>query len=114
MSNCCLPYDQANVYNETWQKARKAYGCCECRSLINIGDEYQRVTMLYDGIWGTYKTCEKCADLRESLADIDCPSFEYLSECYQDNIRPGIKAGTHAAKLVPEYYLEEAHETASN
>ena len=66
--------------------------------------------MLYEDIWGTYKTCEKCADLRDSLSDIDCPSMEYLSECYMENIRPCVKPGTHAAKLVPDYYLEEINE----
>ena len=105
MSNCCVD-KAADVYNESWQRARKRYKCCECRSLIQIGEEYQRVKMLYDGLWVTYKTCEKCADLRDSLADIDCPSFEYLRECYTDNIRPGVKPGTHAAKLVPDYYLD--------
>jgi hypothetical protein len=110
VSNCCLADDMADIYNETWQRARKHYKCCECSSAIEPKDSYQRVTMLYDGMWDTYKTCEKCADLRESLADIDCPAFEYLSECYTDNIRPCVKRGTHAAKLVPDYYLDEGGE----
>ena len=107
MGNCCVDAP-ADVYVETWAKARKEHRCCECYSVIPKCEEYQRVTMLYDGRWYHYKTCEKCADLRESLSDIDCPYFEGLKECYQQNVRPVIKPGTHAAKLVPDYYLEES------
>ena len=104
--SCCID-EPADVYSELWPVARKQYKCCECYSVIPKGEIYQRVRMLYDGMWSTYKTCEKCADLRASLSEIDCPYFEGLRECYQQNVRPNIKPGTHAAKLVPDYYLVE-------
>ena len=108
MSGCCFNEDAPDVYAEKWFSARRQYKCCECRALIDIGDDYQRITMLYDGRWSRYRTCEKCADLRESLEEIDCPYIEGLAECYKENVIPGtIKPGSHAAKLLPDYYLIE-------
>jgi len=105
--SCCVDYDPVSVFNEHWPTARKSHKCCECSSRIDKGELYQYVTMLWDGSWSTFKTCEKCADLRDSLYEIACPAYGYLREEYQEVIRPCVKPGTHAAKLVPDYYLIE-------
>lgn len=40
--------------------------------------------MLYDGAWGTAKTCEACADLRDSLTEVWCPELGGLRGAYQE------------------------------
>ena len=111
MSSCCNYEDGPDVFNEVLKKARKSHVCCECRSIINIGDEYQNITGLWDGHWSEYKTCEKCADLRESLEEVDCPYYGGLVNCFVEWLRTGpdtvlsVKPGTHAAKLVHRYML---------
>jgi len=45
--------------------ARKAHQCCECRREIDRGERYQRS----EGVWPdgamSFKTCLRCAELRE-------------------------------------------------
>jgi len=112
VSACCINDDPADVYDEAWPVARKEHRCCECSSTIKPGEAYQRVTQLYDGMWEEYKTCELCADLRESLDGVTCVYFEGLSEAFTDYLieAPGVvtkvKRGTHAAKLVPAHFVE--------
>jgi len=113
MGNCCIDYDLADVSVETWQRARKTYRCCECHHEIAIGQEYQKIKQLFDGSWDVYKTCEPCADLRESLSEVDCPLLEGLAECFQNWLSDGpktvmsVKPNTHAARLVPSWYFQE-------
>lgn len=40
--------------------------------------------MLWEGIWDTAKTCEACADLRDSLAEVWCPELGALRGAYQE------------------------------
>lgn len=112
MGSCCFDTDPVDVFNEKWRVAAKDHRCCECGAVIRKGALYQRVTMLYEGIWDDFKTCEQCADLRDSLSEVDCPYYRGLSECYTNFIAETglaglVKPGTHAARLVPSYYLQE-------
>lgn len=49
-------------------KARKTYKCCECGDVIAVGDQYERITIKYDGEFASYKTCMGCADIRDSFS----------------------------------------------
>ena len=83
--SCCIDYDdQPSVYREEYKKARKQHKCCECLSCIHIGEKYQHITGLWDGRWQTFKTCEKCADLRDSLNQVICISLGELREEYKE------------------------------
>ena len=114
MSYCCYANDEltAEVSSEEWRHARKSYHCCECSSVISVCDEYQHVSMLEGGHWYTYKTCVPCADLREALQEVDCPYYEGLSECYSNWLTESpdavmsVKPGSHAARLVPSYFID--------
>lgn len=80
---CYCDYDYSpSMYSETWHKARKEHKCCECKRTIHPGEDYQRVSGVWDGEFSTYKTCERCADLREALAAVSCPTFRGLQEEY--------------------------------
>lgn len=75
--------DVADVYRQEFPKARKTYKCCECREKEAIlpGQEYHKVTMLYDGIWSEYKTCMPCYNIRERY----CP-YGYYFEGLRETI----------------------------
>jgi len=112
MGSCCYEHFDTPVFSESYRKAAKDYKCCECRVAIQRGDTYQRTSILQDGMWFDYKTCEDCADLRESLSDVDCLYYGGLSECYTNFlIEVGavlkVKEGSHAARLVPSYLIED-------
>ena len=74
------------IYSEEYPKARKSHVCCECGSVISVGEKYQRVRGLWDD-FATFKTCMFCADLRDKArADFDLTPdegfpFEALWEC---------------------------------
>ena len=102
--SCCISDDGPDVFTEEWRKARKLHRCCECGSKIEIGEIYEYVKGLWDGRWSDYKSCLKCADLRDALYDVCCPYYGGLSEAYQEYLletdRLNVPAGNHAAKLV--------------
>lgn len=84
MGMCCTDYDMPEFCETNWHKARKGHRCCECYQTIHIGQQYQHVAGKWEGDFLSFKTCEKCADLRESLMDVACPAFEGLTEAYRD------------------------------
>ena len=46
--------------------ARKEHKCCECLSVISPGERYERVSGVWDGEFGVFKTCMVCAEVREA------------------------------------------------
>jgi hypothetical protein len=56
------------IYFERFVRARKEHCCVECKHSIWVGEEYQRVTGLWDGEWATYATCSCCARARCALS----------------------------------------------
>lgn len=80
----CDDLEGPEFYLEELVKARKAHTCCECGKAINPGQMYQRITGKWDGNVRTYKTCEPCADLRDSLSQVMCVGLEMLQDCYAE------------------------------
>jgi len=108
--SCCIADDGPEVFTEEWRKARKVHRCCECRSKIEIDETYEYIKGLWDGHWSEYKTCEKCADLRESLSEVTCPYYTGLADAYADyllNWNYKVMARSHAAKLLPSWVVDE-------
>ena len=111
--SCCLNDEGPSVFDEQWRVARKRHRCCECGDYILTGMEYQYIRGMWDGMWDSYKTCALCADLRDSLTNVVCVTLGGLSECYTDYIAHGantimnVSEGTHAAKLVPDYLVDQ-------
>lgn len=80
---CTCDYDgMPDVFDERMVVARKKHRCCECYTDINPGDVYERIKGLWDGEWSTYKTCERCSDLRNSIAAVSCPEYSGLRDAY--------------------------------
>ena len=90
--NC--DYDPPEFSDTAWPKARKIHICCECGYAIPKGEKYERVSGKWDGEMNVFKTCERCADLRDSLAEYNCGCYlfgglsedywEYLQELYNE------------------------------
>ena len=70
------------VMRTIYRKARKQHMCCECGKQILVGETYEYISGVWDGGPDSFHTCEKCADLRDSMAELGfCPTFgELLSE----------------------------------
>ena|ERR1700744_4138332 len=73
MSDCgvCIgsdDQDSASLCIVFWPKARKSHQCVECNRVIEIGQAYECVKMLFDGDWGRYKTCQVCAEIRTAFS----------------------------------------------
>lgn len=106
------------MFDQCWPVAQKAHKCCECAHTIEVGEEYEKIAMLQENTWYHYKTCEPCANLRDSLGDTTCVYYEGLSEIYTDYLinAPGVvmyvPPGSHAARLVPGYFTEKEEDDA--
>lgn len=82
--SCYCDYDQPDFYKRVWRKASKEHRCCECGYTIKKGETYEYVSGKWDGSLGSYKTCERCVDLRASLGD--CYEHRGLFEDYGEQI----------------------------
>ena len=91
--SCYCDSEYPTMFNEAWRKAAKQHKCCECGKTIEKGQDYQYVTMVFEGEFLTYKTCEKCADLRDALGDISCPTFRGLQEEYFEYLNQTLPSG---------------------
>lgn len=67
--DCCLvdmdTESGPDVFREKIRTARKEHKCSECRQPILPGEKYEHVTGLWEGHWGTFKTCSACMELRD-------------------------------------------------
>jgi hypothetical protein len=75
--SCGCDYDEPEFCDTTWPKARKEHRCYECGYAIKRGEQYERVTGKWNGEMSTFATCERCADLRGSLAEFNGGCFCY-------------------------------------
>ena len=86
--SCFCDYEAPEFYDRTERTARKRHRCCECGHDIQPGERYEHVSGKWDGQLNTFKTCEACVDLRDSLsAHSGCFQHEGLSEEYYEYLR---------------------------
>ena len=62
--DCSCDYDPPSVYSATTPRAKKEYRCEECSGKIMPGERYENVFGVWEGYASTYRTCERCYDLR--------------------------------------------------
>lgn len=66
---CGIDAEAPSCMWETHHVARKAHLCCECHSVISTGEKHQLIKGVWDGEFGTYRTCEICEAVRnEAMA----------------------------------------------
>ena len=56
-----------DVYDQRTVKARKAWRCDECRETIEVGEDHERIDLLFDGAWGHLRICQYCNHDNELL-----------------------------------------------
>lgn len=76
MSDCYCDYEPATFYNRAVPTARKPHRCEECGGPIKAGEKYESVSALWPDLGGvcTFKTCERCCDIRQWLQN-NLPCF---------------------------------------
>lgn len=71
MQCACIYCDveEAGAAVETIKKhtARKEHKCTECGDIIKPGEQYEKVTGLWNNKWSTYKTCMDCISIRDEF-----------------------------------------------
>lgn len=97
MSVTCCPLsgrdgDGPSCSTTSRPKARKEHRCCECREVIAAGAVYERITGIWDGSAGTFKTCLICAEIRTHFA-CDGWTFGELWRDLEDNFFEDMRAG---------------------
>jgi hypothetical protein len=67
----CGDGESPSAYWESHPKARKEHKCCECGSVIGVGEKHQLAEGIWNGEFGRYRTCEIC----EAVRDKALPDF---------------------------------------
>jgi len=62
--NCFCDYDLPTFYEAIVRTARKEHSCDECSHTIRPGEKYECANGLWEGHFRTWKTCERCVDIR--------------------------------------------------
>lgn len=65
MAECWCDYDPPEFYHKETRKARTAKTCFECCGPIVPGERYEHVRGKWDGCLDTFRTCDRCLELRD-------------------------------------------------
>ena len=87
---CSCDFESPTLYRARVVRARKAHRCQECCRAICKGDQYEQHTGMFDGIFYSGKTCQRCLDLRqyiETHAQYFCFSHGNLIDDAWDELR---------------------------
>lgn len=105
---CYCDYDPPEFVSTDTRKARTTHKCCECGHEIKPGEKYEHVVGKWDGTLSTFDTCEKCVDLRDSLADQNgCFTYGGLKEDYWNFLETVLPEGADAkhAKIFAKHRM---------
>ena len=112
MTDCWCDWEPAGVYAASIHTARVAHKCYECRRTIEAGQRYERVAMLFEGRWSTYKTCGRCVSMRAWVqAHVPCLCFTHgntVDECFEAareyaHEAPGLLFGAWRRYISPKF-----------
>jgi hypothetical protein len=62
--SCSCDWEPARFYDAKIRTSRKTHRCEECHGEIRPGEKYEHVSGCWDYGVSTFKTCERCVDLR--------------------------------------------------
>ena len=83
------------LLSEQHRKARKEHGCAECHRIIDKGEIYLSMSVVYDGEFSAYKVCAHCEVVQLWLKE-ECGGFVHnaVVEDIRDHARePGYGFG---------------------
>lgn len=96
--DCYCDFEPADFHREQIRTARKAHRCYECSGLIAPGEKYEHVTGKWDGgPIDTFKTCERCYDLRTWVKN-NVPCFCWYHGSMKDDAEETINDAAWRAK----------------
>lgn len=81
---CGCDLETPKVYKEVWRKSRKDHLCCECSSLILLGERYLQINSLYEDGWESYKYCRSCNAVVERAIEEAGENCLPLGAVYED------------------------------
>lgn len=93
--DCVCDYDPAEFYSATIRKARKQHKCYECSGAILAGEKYERVVGKWEYL-DTFKTCERCVDLRTWVKN-NIPCVCWAHGNLHDDLRENVNAASWRA-----------------
>jgi len=65
MIDCSCDYDPPEFWSKTVPTARKQHRCEECAGPIFPGEKYEYIAGKWGGYFDSFKTCERCVDIRQ-------------------------------------------------
>ena len=75
----CGADSNPTAYWESMPVARKEHICCECGSIIDIGEKYYRISGVWDKKFHTFKQCQTCVNVWKEAT---IKKFRYI--CFGD------------------------------
>lgn len=63
-ASCYCDYDAPEFFSRAIVTARKSHRCYECGNIIMPRDKYESTCGKWEGSFDTFKTCERCLDIR--------------------------------------------------
>ena len=76
--DCVCDYDPPEFFSCYQPRARKQHRCYECGGEIRIGEQYEYAAGKWDGYVDTFKTCERCFDIRQWVTNnVPCYCWAY-------------------------------------
>lgn len=95
--DCYCDYDPPTFYNSVKRKARKQYECDECDGPILPGETYEYVSGLWEDMFSTFRTCERCRDLCTWVTNnIPCTCWAHGN--MHDDLQESVTEATWRAK----------------
>lgn len=96
--DCSCDYDPAAFYLCSIRKARKQHRCDECAGTVMPGEKYEHATGKWDSGVYTFKTCERCVDLRTWVQNnVPCLCWSHGSG--DEALRDAVDEARHRAPL---------------
>lgn len=76
--DCYCDYEPPDFCHVEVRAARKEHRCCECSGHIMKGEKYEYVRGKWEGSLMTFKTCERCHDIRQwTENNVPCLCWAY-------------------------------------
>jgi hypothetical protein len=95
--DCFCDYESPSFYSRAEPKAAKVHSCDECGRAIHKAEQYEKVAAVWDGLFGTYRTCQRCLNLR-AYVQAHVPCFCWA---HGNIIEDAIEAARHWNREAP-------------
>lgn len=78
---CCWDWEEPEIRNMYWRRARKQHECYACHETIRTGDLYHIDSQRLDGEFYRFKHCARCWRMIEFLWSYTCDAVAYDLDC---------------------------------